>query len=570
MFITTLLNLTEKTEKCAHRKLLSLGRAENGSLDRLLNSAKRLKTITTAKELIENISTPKTFIYGPLLILEKLFADLGINKVLNEVNEEHKQLRINLQKIIFTLVASRFVCPGSKLKVYEHGQNLFYPEMIPGDIELHQLYRAMDVLSQNKDKIEESLYWVDRDLFNYKVDIVLYDLTTLRFASRRTDLGTLRQFGYSKEKRFDLTQVVFGLLVDRRGIPLGFEVFPGNTYEGKTISVIMQKMRSKFNVNRFILVADRGLVSKENIKQLSADGGEFIIGMRLDYLTKEEREEACDIDQFQWVYHEELAIREVDYQIKEKKKGKSEDIGKSYRCILTWSKERAHRERKSRNALIEKIRVKLSSKKSKTKKFVSNKGYKKYVTIIEDDNRGPVLNEEQIAQDEKMDGFFAIITNVKDQCAKDILKDYKELWKIEDSFGEFKGTLRARPVFHWTDHRIVGHLTMCFLSYLCEAHLTHMLREKHIQLKSPAIGQGDVKVRPLTVVEAMKELKEVRAIPVEIGDQVVWTRTDIEGNASSLFKAMGMGLPPKLLKCVPKVAAHTEEAGGKEAGEALP
>ena len=91
---------------------------------------------------------------------------------------------------------------------------------------------------------------------------MLYDLTTLRFESTRTDLGKLRQFGYSKERRSDCTQVVFGLLVNRDGIPLGFEVFPGNTFEGKTLSDIVDKMRKKFNVRRFIFVADRGFYQR--------------------------------------------------------------------------------------------------------------------------------------------------------------------------------------------------------------------------------------------------------------------------------------------------------------------
>ena len=135
-------------------------------------------------------------------------------------------------------------------------------------MKLHQLYRVLDLLARHKEDIEKSLYWKDRDLFNREVDVVLYDLTTLRFESVRTDKGKLRQFGYSKEKRSDCVQVVFGLLVDREGLPLGFEVYPGNTFEGKTISDIVSKMREKFQVRRFIFVADRGLFSSGNLKVL--------------------------------------------------------------------------------------------------------------------------------------------------------------------------------------------------------------------------------------------------------------------------------------------------------------
>ena len=183
----------------------------------------------------------------------------------------------------------------------------------------------------------------------------------------------------------------------------------------------------------------------------------------------------------------------------------------------------------------------------KASSFVSNKGYKKYVKIPNDKSQKPALNEKQIKEDSKKDGFFAVLTNVKDLDAGSIIMNYKELWKIEDAFGELKGNLKARPIFHWTDHRIIGHLTLCFLSYLCEAHLTKRLREKKVMFKSPAVGRSHVKPRPLTVVEAMKNLKEVRAIPVKIR-QVVWTRTDITGNALALFKAARVSLPPKVLK----------------------
>ncbi len=133
--------------------------------------------------------------------------------------------------------------------------------------------------------------------------------------------------------------------------------------------------------------------------------------------------------------------------------------------------------------------------------------------------------------------------------SSEILKNYKELWKIEDAFGELKGTLKTRPIFHWTDNRIIGHLVLCFLAYLCEAHLTKRLRDKKLALKSQAIEDKAIKPRALTIVEAMKELREVKAIPVKIGHRTVWVRTDIAGNAAALFRATGRAIPPKLLKC---------------------
>src|SRR3989339_307656 len=181
------------------------------------------------------------------------------------------------------------------------------------------------------------------------------------------------------------------------------------------------------------------------------------------------------------------------------------------RCIITWSKKRAERDRETREDILSKIRKKLT-KKSTPRNFVSNTNYRKYVTGLKKGE--PKLDEAVIAAESRKDGFFGLVTNVPvDRMSpSDVIMAYKHLWIVEDAFGEIKGTLRARPVYHWTDQRIKGHLTMCFLAYFCEAQITKLLRQKGITLESIAIQEGTIKERPLTVVEAMRELAEVRAI----------------------------------------------------------
>ena len=136
------------------------------------------------------------------------------------------------------MIASRFILPVSKLSLYDRWLEKMYPEMIDHSIELHHLYRILDLLSEHKEYLEKYLYSYKRDLFSMELDVVLYDLTTLRFESTVRETDGLRQFGYSKEMRSDCTQVVMGLLTDTRGIPLGFEVYPGNTFEGHTLEGI--------------------------------------------------------------------------------------------------------------------------------------------------------------------------------------------------------------------------------------------------------------------------------------------------------------------------------------------
>jgi len=530
--------------KVRQRRLLSLGRVEENKLENLAQALDRHRTKIEVIDFAKDVSVEETFILGPIPILKTLFEKLGIKQSLDGVAEKHPKLGFDFTMAVFTLVVLRFIKPGSKLKVFEHWLKKLYPEMVSSNVELHQFYRALDLLAAHKDEIEQQLYWHERDLFNMEIDVVLYDLTTLRFESVREDLGKLRRFGYSKEKRSDCTQVVFGLLVDTEGIPLGFEVYPGNTFEGDTLKDIVEKMRKKFRVRRFIFVADRGLFSAKNLQHIRGedpkDPGEFIVGMKLG-VFKKRHEEFYDLSRFAWL-SEELALYETTHE--------------GDRCIITWSKVRAERDRKTREDILAKIRKKLATKSVTPKTFVSNTNYQKYVTGLSDGEK-PCLNEKAIAKESARDGFFGVVTNIKDFTAQTLVAQYKELWRIEDAFGEFKGTLRARPVFHWTDDRIIGHLTMCFLAYLCEAHLTKKLREKNKILKSPAISQKIIKARPLTVIEAMKELSEVRAIPVSIKNKKIWVRTDIEGNAAQLYLAAGATIPPKILNLDQSVVQQT-------------
>jgi transposase len=516
--------------KVKQRTLLSLGRVDENKLEQLSEAiSKHLDTIHVL-DLAKHIDINNAYIYGSLLILDRLMDSLGISEVISEIANKHEKLSYDLKKVLFTLITSRFVKPVSKLALYDRWIEKFYPVMVDHTIALQHIYRSLDILAGHKEQIEQSLYEYKKDLFSINVDIVLYDLTTLRFESTREDLGELRKFGYSKEMRTDCTQIVFGLLTDTDGIPLSFEVHPGNTFEGNTLKDIVDKMRRKFSVRRFIFIADRGLFSAKNLDHIRNNKGEFIVGLKIGVLKEELQHDFYDINRFEFI-SDELAIWETT---------RGDD-----RCIITWSKSRAERDRKTREDILDKIREKLSKKTSRTKSFVTNRNYQKYL-ILQDDAK-PILNQQVIDEQSRKDGFFGIITNVKSMSAKEIVFNYKQLWKIEDSFGELKGSLRSRPVFHWTDDRIIGHLVVCFLAYLCEAHMTKALREQNDNLQSKAIEGKIIKARPLTAIMAMEELNSVLAIPVKIKSQTIWVRTDIPENAQNLLKAMNMRIPSKIL-----------------------
>jgi len=519
--------------KVRQRVLLSLGRVEEGKLEQLADAISKHIDRVTALNLAVSIDISQAYQYGPLLVLEQLTQRLGISSILSGIAQGHDRLQFDFERAVFSMVASRFMEPVSKLGLADRLLEKFYPGLFDNQIELQHLYRSLDLLSSHKEEIERKLFYYGKDLFNVQVDVVLYDLTTLRFESTRTDLSSLPRFGYSKEKRSDCTQVVLGLLTDTHGIPLGFEVHPGNTFEGKTLEGMVAKLRKKYAVNRFIFIADRGLFSADNLKYLRKDSGEFIVGFKIGTSKKNTQDEFYDINRFTFI-NDELACYET--------------LKEHDRYIITWSKARAERDRKTREDILDKIRAKLSKKNLSDKEFISNSNYKKYVCINAKEK--PTLNLEAIEKEGRRDGFFGIVTNVPKESmpAQRIISEYKQLWRIEDAFGELKGTFKTRPMFHWTDDRIIGHIMVCFLAYLCEAYLTKSLRQKDEILNSKSIDQGWIKSRPLTAVQGMKELNHVLAIPVKVRKQTLWVRTDIPKNAIKLLKSLNMKIPPKILK----------------------
>jgi transposase len=517
--------------KVKQRTLMSLGRVEDGNLDKLAEAISKHSDKLNVFNMAKDVDVKDTYHLGPLLVVKKMMDELGVSGCLDGIQTKHPKLEFDLQKVVFTQICSRFLKPVSKLALYDNWLQRMYPKMIDHDIALQHIYRSMDLLCTHKEDIESFLFNYGKDLFSLNVDVVLYDLTTLRFESTRTDLGDLRQFGYSKEMRSDCTQVVLGLLTDTQGIPLCFEVHPGNTFEGNTLDGIVDRIGKKLSIRRFIFVADRGLFSYDNLEHIKSRDGEFIVGLKIGTLQKDIQNDFYDLSKFTWIKNKELAIRETTL---------NED-----RCIITWSKTRADRDKKAREDVLEKIKTTLSSSKPLTKKFITNRAYKKYLSIKE--NTQCTINQKAIDNEAKRDGFFGIITNVKDLQANEIVSNYKELWRIEDAFGEMKGYLKSRPMFHWTDKRIIGHIMLCFLAHFCEAHLTKRLRQANTFIETKSSDKNIIKTRPLTAVAAMDQLMQVMAVPVNVKKETIWLRTDIPTNAIKLLKAIGMKIPSKIL-----------------------
>lgn len=456
--------------KVKHEVVLNLGRfdiLENRNMIKGL--AASLSKAAGIGFNISQLAGGDTLNYG-FLPYKKLWESFGINSILASKGISGN-IDYSLNDACFLMCLTHLLAPQSKLSAYNR-QNRYFN--LP-DVKLHNMYRSLDILSKNKETIEDRLFYRKKDLFNQRLDVVFYDVTTFYFESVKKD--SLKDFGFSKDNKLNEVQVVMGLLVDKDGLPVGYELFPGNTYEGKTLEASLEKLKKRFNIDRIIVVADKGMNSKLNLKKISDMGFNYIISSRLKSLDKPSLEKVFSKEGY--VKENNYSYKKIDYL------NKNKDFEIKENLIVTYSDERAANDKKKRQKLIDKA-VSFMDKPSSIK--ASNKrGGKKY---IEEKSCSFSLDEKAILKDEAFDGYYGIQTNELDLSPEEIINAYRHLWKIEESFRIMKSTMEVRPIFHWTEERIKGHFVVCFLSFLLERTLELKLKEKNIEFSPERIKEA--------------------------------------------------------------------------------
>jgi transposase len=358
------------------------------------------------------------------------------------------------------MLIERLQEPGSKLQNYNRQtEYLRLPK-----VELHHLYRALDVLADHNHVVQQQIYQTGRNLFNSQLDVVFYDVTTFYFQSELVKEEELRQKGFGKDGKIGKTQVLFSMMIDKDKNPIGYQVFKGSTYEGDTFEKALDVLKARYNINQVIVVADRGMLSKSNIEKVVSRDYKYILGERLKSLPKAIKEILLDRSQYkeQWVYldNEDEQVK-IEYM--------TLDVGDKT-IISTYSQKRAKKDEHKRLEKIEKAHKLLkrpSQLKNKAKRyFLKSKNKDTYE-----------LDEEKIEQAARYDGFMAISTNADLQTTS-VLDQYKQLYKIEQSFRSFKSHLEIRPMFHWTDKRIEGHICMCYIAYTLQNWILNKTKGK--------------------------------------------------------------------------------------------
>jgi len=524
--------------------IATLGRLDvlqdTGKIDALIASCARFAERTAVLEAHERGKTEvtETIKIGPPLVFERLWQELGMPEVLSTLLQD-RQFQFPVERAVFLTVLHRLFDPGSDraAEVWQKG----YAIAGAGDLQLHQLYRAMAWLGEplpddqqfgatpfavrrTKDLIEEALFTQKRDLFS-GLDLVFFDTTSIHFEGRGGE--SIGRYGKSKNHRSDCKQMVVGAVLDQEGRPMCCELWPGNTSDAKALIPIVDRLKLRFHIQRICIVADRGMISKQTIQELKKAHRDtrFILGARLRAVKEIREQVLSDPGECHEVYgpraHSKdpspLTVKEVRIEDR--------------RYIVCCNEEQVRKDRADREAIVQALRDRL---KHGDKSLIGNKGYRKFVKAV---GKRFEIDEEKVGSEARFDGLWVLQSDAELSPTDTALK-YKELWMVESMFRSLKSVLETRPVYHKCDETICGHVFCSFLALV-------LLKELQGRMKSRLGGR-----REHAEWEYLKrDLDALEEITVNNAGQRFVIRSRPRGDVAKALQAAGVALGSTVRFC---------------------
>lgn len=499
--------------------LFNFGRLDKlqaeGTVDGLLRSlakfSDRLRVIEKVRT--EGLAAHSARPWGPALVFSRLWQEQGLPEILKRLIRG-RQFSFDVERVAFALALQRLCEPGSDLQ----GSQWVRTVECAGfeSIELQHMYRTVGLLGEIREPLEKELFHRDRDLFSQVLDLVFID-TTSTFIYRDEETP-LRKRGYSRDRRPDQVQVVICLAVDRSGWPIAWDILPGSTADKAAFVAMIAKLRERFRIGRIVVVADRGMISKDTIALLEDHKRapfDFILGCKM----RKQREVSEDV----------LARAGRYRKVADNLEVKQAMVG-DRRYVVCRNPIEARKDAAARDAIIAKLEVQLAQS---PKSLVGNTGFRRFLRL----QRGAMtIDRDAIERDARLDGKFVLRTNTE-LDTDEVALAYKSLWRVERAFRETKSTLEVRPVFHHRDETTVGHIVGCFLALRLEVALQRRLDQHEIDTSWP---------------DVIRDLTEVRAVQVTLDDRQYRLRTELRGCASAVFAAVGVR-PPRLCEEVAAV-----------------
>ncbi len=404
------------------------------------------------------------------LFLQKLCTELKIDAICRKISKRHKYT-YDLGAILTDLIYARILSPSSRLSSFSYCKTLLEPPKY----ELPNVYRALSVMAEESDLIQEELYKNSNFVHPRNKKVLYYDCTNYYFEIEQED--ELRRYGKSKEHRPNPI-VTMGLFMDADGIPLAFDIFPGNQNEQTTLKPLESKVIKDFGCSEFIFCSDAGLGSRANRRFNSLADRSYVITQSLKKMPKEDRETALKPTQFKkpgfdkWIdistldesapeVYETIYYKEIPVV-----NGNMDET-----VIVTYSpKYKAYQKRIREQQISRAMKmIEQPGRKRKGKNQNDPARFIKTTNVTDDgeiaEKKVCELDLDRIRDEEKYDGFYAVITNLEDDISG-ILKINRQRWEIEENFRIMKTDFEARPVYVRREDRIKAHFLTCYISLL--------------------------------------------------------------------------------------------------------
>jgi len=539
------LKLVETTRykgKIVQKTLLNFGNIEQWPEEKLNELVFQLNEFCNLKlgPKAEDVDVHDTFDFGACFAIDTIWKELHLSETIRHHMKKHT-CDIDIVPPVKAMVFNRLLEPSSKLRVSEWVTTQAIHEIFPHEIPLHHYYRSLDYLMSYKESLEEDIFWNVNDIFNLDLSLVFYDLTSSYFEG---DCCAIARRGYSRDHRPDCRQIEIGLLVNRDGIPIAHEVWEGNIKDQNTVPDALEAMQKRFHIKRCIFVGDNGMATPDNIALLRDKHYEYITSLKLlkdsRALTILKDSSLPDYAQFTKL-KDNLYIHEVI--------SPSAGFHPDDRVIICYNPERARTTRQNRNEKLVKSREYLQEIKEQPPKQGRRKQPEKVITMVEHNLRKMGThkyftcgftedgvftyhdNPTTINHANITDGICMLLTNASQLIPDDIALGYRTLSEVEQAFREIKNVIRIRPIYHYKDLRVRGHVFICVLAYLLEQFMEKKLKQSNL---------------PLSAQKTLQILKPIRIVRYTIINKPVQKRTDISPEQEDIFSALGVSDIPKI------------------------
>ena len=469
-------------------------------------------TIDMTEELEIGVDDFKNIGYG---ILKELYFQLELDRFWRS-KMRGKKIKYNLELIFRLLVISRILYPGSKKETYENRGKYF--EKIDG-FSLDDVYNALDLIAENEEAMQTWIYKRSLKICKRDLSVQFFDCTNYYFDIGRPDVDLLDDKGNVVDEKGNLTKAKYrkrgpeknrrpdpivgmGLLIDRNGIPLAYDLFPGNESEKVHMRPILNRVKTDFSDGRTIIVADRGLNTSDNIYFINGDNkgevnkrdgyvyGQSVRGASEEFKTwlldREGYRQDTFVDEdgkeITFTHKSRIFPKElnVNLTVPGQKKKKKKRVVIDQKQMVYYSEKYAKKQRRDREAMI--VRAKDLILHPKRYDKVTSAGSASYVkNIAFNKDTGEIvdgvalsLDLEKIQEEEKYDGYYSIVTSELKMSDHELRNIYRGLARIEDAFKVSKTEFEARPIFVWTNEHIDAHFATCFTALV----LMRLLEEK--------------------------------------------------------------------------------------------